>query len=149
MKAKAHREDIQAVRAQMQFDKELAEANVSDLCSAVFDMQKILVSPTCNNSICFYRGGYHSLNFSIFDEGLKVGHNYFWEETEGGKGSNEIISNLHNFMLIKLRSSVKEFRFYADNCGGQNKNRIVFSFFSWFCLHYQVSSSTKLILTKS
>ena len=54
---------------------------------------------------------------------------FVWNETFGRKGANEISSCLWQFIKVKANSEVKEFRFYSDNCGAENRNKMLYSMY--------------------
>ena len=59
---------------------------------------------------------------------------YIWREFEGDRGANNIASCL--LMDLKRRGwmngpNFSELTYIADNCGGQNKNKIVVRFLMW------------------
>ncbi|DBA03118.1 TPA: hypothetical protein N0F65_003365 [Lagenidium giganteum] len=54
--------------------------------------------------------------------------NYIYTGRIGGRGSNEVISMLHDFLQIDEQSD-KVLTVYAGNCGGENKNNYVLKFF--------------------
>ena len=59
---------------------------------------------------------------------------YIWREDEGDRGANNIASCL--LMDLKRRGwfnspNFSELTYIADNCGGQNKNKIVVRFLMW------------------
>jgi hypothetical protein len=72
---------------------------------------------------------YYSLKkayqFGIVDEELDNHFHYIYMESEGGKGCDQVVSMvLHYLRCIQKRKS-KNLIFWADNCGGQNKNSTV------------------------
>lgn len=61
--------------------------------------------------------------------GTAKGHFYLWNETIGNRGSNEIASYVFTFLQQKSKNGVDKFRFYTDNCSGQNRNRIIIAMY--------------------
>lgn len=61
-----------------------------------------------------YNLGIHSFNTGI-------GHMYVWNETQGGRGSQDISSIVRKH-LIHYASTHKHIVLYSDACGGQNRN---------------------------
>jgi len=60
--------------------------------------------------------------FGIVDEELDQHVHYIYMESEGGKGCDPVVSmHLNNFQKRRSRYLI----FWADNCGGQNKNSTV------------------------
>lgn len=140
-----HRRQIEEARKAKELDK--AEAVIKkNLCTASYDLQKILTCPITNNSLAFYKTSYHCLNFSVFDMGSKQGHNFFWEERDGGKGCKEIIGCLEKFILEKVASGYTEFRFYSDNCWPQNKNQYLFTFYVWMAKKFNISITHRYLI---
>ena len=63
-------------------------------------------------------------NFSIFDIANKEAICYCYDESIGSKGSNEVASFVFDYIAKKVKT---DFRFYSDNCSGQNRKRYVFA----------------------
>ena len=90
----------------------------------------------------FSEGYYYSLIdvncFGIADE---MGDNsnllnaFYYFEQAGKKGGNNVVSLVYKFLkmkgLLNKEGPIGEITFNFDNCAGQNKNRIVLSFFCW------------------
>ena len=55
---------------------------------------------------------------------------YTYDEREAGKGPNEVISFLHDF-LVNRQIQSQDVRIHADNCTGQNKNKYVIWYLIW------------------
>jgi len=55
---------------------------------------------------------------------------YTYDEREAGKGANEVISFLPNF-LANRNIPTPDIRIPADNCAGQNKNKSVIWYLLW------------------
>lgn len=109
-------------------DKEEAKIK-SDICAACFDVEQTLTTPRSNVSIMYYKRKLSIYNFTVFELGSCQGSCYVWNETIGGKGANEISSCLWEFIGRKATSGTKEFRFYSDNCGAQNRNKFLYSMY--------------------
>ena len=75
----------------------------------------------------------NNYNLTIYDYGTSQGINNIWNEFIAGRGSNEVGSCLYRFIEEKALRGTKEFSFYSDACGGQNRNRHILSLF-WFVL---------------
>lgn len=116
------------VRRLMAIDKEIASGDKT-ICAANYDLQKILVTPKSDISIMYYLSKLCVWNFTIYELGIAQGHCNIWNETIGKRGSNETASFVLVFMQNKSKSGVNKFRFYTDNCGGQNRNKNIFSMY--------------------
>lgn len=118
------------VRSLKDSDKQRAKQS-NDVVTACYDLQKILNTPQSEVSVFYYKRKLAAYNFTIYDMGKNKGHCYFWDETIGRKGSNEISSFVFDFIKNKVQEGFTEFNFYSDSCGGQNKNRIVFAMYAY------------------
>lgn len=56
----------------------------------------------------------------------KQGYCYMWDESVAKRGANEVATCVCDFIKKFVLKGVKEFRFWSNNCAGQNRNRIVF-----------------------
>ena len=68
------------------------------------------------------------------EDGIDRMNAYIWREFEGDRGANNIASCL--LMDLKRRGwmsrpNFSELTYIADNCGGQNKNKVVVRFLMW------------------
>ena len=68
-------------------------------------------------------------NFTIFDMTTDCGYCHIWNETIGNRGSNEVASFVLKFIEEKVLFGYDEFVFYTDSCGGQNRNKNLYSAF--------------------
>ncbi|KAL4704116.1 hypothetical protein ACJJTC_001043 [Scirpophaga incertulas] len=125
-----HIANKQVVRALKDSDKCRA-MNSDYVVTACYDLQKILNTPQSEVSVFYYKRKLATYNFTIYDMGKRKGYCYLWDETIGRKGSNEISSFVFYFIKTKVEEGYKEFNFYSDSCGGQNKNRTVFAMYAY------------------
>ncbi|KAL4718003.1 hypothetical protein ACJJTC_003953 [Scirpophaga incertulas] len=109
-------------------DKNDAAAN-NKVVAATFDFQKVLVTPYGDVSVLYYKRRLATLNFTVFDLASKIGTCYMWHDGIAKRGSIEVSSCLLNFIKHYVEKGVTDFRFWSDNCSGQNRNRIVFSLY--------------------
>jgi len=91
-----------------------------------FDLQSVLYTPCSEVSGFYYKRKFNAYNFTIYDQATRDGRCFFWNETDGEKGSNEIGTALWSH-LNSLPTTVKEVSFISDCCGGQNRNRFIAS----------------------
>ncbi|XP_055904460.1 uncharacterized protein LOC129940227, partial [Eupeodes corollae] len=128
--------------------------NVSEttVC-AVFDLQAVMQCPRGDICAFYYKSRLNSFNFTIveLDKSNKNKKDstyccyknvncYFWDETQGKRGSNELGSCLFNFLQsIDARSAGQKVDviFYSDNCGGQNKNKFIASLCSFAVVYFE------------
>jgi len=101
-----------------------------DTLTVAFDMMQNQPLPKINVTEQYYSRQLwlYTLGIVIHSRKQKPGdvRLYTWLETDSGKGSNEITSALHNFLIsIKkrvARRGYKRLHLYCDSCAAQNKN---------------------------
>lgn len=71
------------------------EAAASETCYvAIFGLQKALPYPKLTTSLAYYKQNMYVYNFSIHSFNNQKGYMYVWDETEEGRGSQEVASAL-------------------------------------------------------
>lgn len=125
-------------------DKERAQ-NDKNLCVACFDLQKVLATPQSNVSDFYYKSKYATYNFTIYDIGRNDGYCYVWHEEIAKRGSNEIASCLWNFLELQKSKGIETVILYSDNCGGQNRNHVVFSMFVYAATKFQIKITHRFL----
>lgn len=106
-------------------DQEVAKKPIAkNLAVVSFDYEKTLICPKAKESAFYYRRKLSVNNFTVVRAGKANEERcYVYDETVAKKGGNEVASLLYHFSVEKIDLGVKEFRWYCDNCWGQNKNR--------------------------
>lgn len=89
-----------------------------------FDLEAVLSTPHAGDSQIYYRRKLAVYNFTILESASQQGFNYIWDETEGGRGANDIGSALLDY-LRKLPATVTHVTSFSDTCGGQNRNQFI------------------------
>ncbi|XP_072401358.1 uncharacterized protein [Diabrotica undecimpunctata] len=103
------------------------------------DYQKNLNLPNITTNDAYYKRQLTFISFNIHVMSTNQPIFYCYPETVGGKGSNEVVSFLHNFIFLCLNENVGHLAIFCDSCGGQNKNFTMFRF-----LHYVVHIAKRL-----
>lgn len=75
----------------------------------------------------------------MFDAAGKEGFCYVWDESVARRGANEVSSCLYDFIEEFVKRGTREFRFWSDNCAGQNKNRIMFAMYAFAAKKFGVN----------
>ncbi|KAL4716554.1 hypothetical protein ACJJTC_010218 [Scirpophaga incertulas] len=109
------------------------------ILAAVFDFQKVLSCPHGQVSLFYYKRKLSCLDFTVFDMARKKAFCYMWDETIAKRGANEVGSCLLDFIEQNTQNGVEEFRFWSDNCAGQNRNRFVFFIYTYCAKKFNVS----------
>lgn len=118
----------------------------NNVITATFDFQKILSSPCAEVSTFYYKRKLHAYNFTVFELNSNRASCYVWDETVAKKGAVEVATCLFRFISTKHETSgITKFNFWSDNCGGQNKNKIIFSFYIWIAQKLHVDISHKFL----
>lgn len=64
---------------------------------------------------------------------------YCWHQHTAKRGANEIASFVYKFIETTVPKGIKDYHFWSDNCGGQNRNRIVFLMYMYACYKFKIS----------
>ncbi|KAL4706187.1 hypothetical protein ACJJTC_015055 [Scirpophaga incertulas] len=120
-------------------DKRDALSSSGKIISATFDFQKVLNTPYGEISVFYYKRKLNTMNFTVYNLAAKAATCYMWHEAEGKRGSNEVSSCLSDFISKGVDAGAVEFRFWSDNCAGQNRNRIVFAAYMLLSQKYNIT----------
>jgi len=116
-------------------DDKKAPQRDSRIVYACYDLQKVMTLPKCPVGQLYYLRKLNVFNFTIwalYGKG-KIRLCYVWNESESLRGANEVASAVFKFIEEMVeRFEVKEFRFWSDNCSGQNKNRYLLYVYSMY-----------------
>ncbi len=139
----AHQKSYQAERALYNFEREQSKLQRRELregkrrvdeCVEHISMdygQSIAVPHTVDQlGGTFYLHMRNFLLFGIFSVLENIQLCYTYDEREAGKGANEVLSFLHDFLANRLTKTA-DIRIHADNCRGQNKNKYVMWYLVW------------------
>ncbi|CAG9817163.1 unnamed protein product [Phaedon cochleariae] len=91
-----------------------------------FDLQQVLLAPYFNVKSFYYKRKLCVYNLTIYDHGAGKGYCYVWDETIAQRGSCDIASCIVQHINTQC-SEAEHISLYSDGCGGQNKNRFVFT----------------------
>ncbi|CAH1645619.1 unnamed protein product [Spodoptera littoralis] len=111
----------------------------NDVLTAVYDFQKVHGLPYGETSILYYKRKLTVFNFTVYEMGSRVAKCYVWDESTAKRGANEVSSCLYNYIKEHHQKGIKIFNFWSDNCGGQNRNRIVFAAYLRAAKAFQVT----------
>ncbi|KAJ8918941.1 hypothetical protein NQ315_016843 [Exocentrus adspersus] len=113
-KAEVFYERKRTLRYKCQRDKE-SEA----IC---MDFQKNLPVPNITSNDVYYKRQLSVFSFNIHILATNESVFYVYPETVARKGSDEVLSMLHHFIMNYLDQEIKHVHIFCDSCGGQNKN---------------------------
>lgn len=140
-----HLDRSEQARKLMKIDKNVAITDKT-VCAVSFDLQQAMDLPHSLVGIWHYKRKISLYNFTIYDLSTKEGFCHVWDETKGKRGSDEIGSCLLRFIKIKIAEGVNDFKFYSDNCSGQNKNQFLYSMLAKIAVDYQVKITQRYLV---
>lgn len=115
---KLHLASADQARAALKADQLKASEEIY-VCT--FDLQKALAFPKLSTSVAYYKRNLYVYNFGIHSFNARTGFMYVWDETEGGRGSQDVSSCIVKH-LKEHASTHKNIVFFSDSCTGQNRN---------------------------
>lgn len=120
-------------------NKKIKARNDREFEAIAVDYQKNVSLPNITTNDVYYRRQLSMYTFNIHV--LSTGQSYFYcyPETTAKKGSNEVMSFLHHFIINYLDKRVKQLSIFCDSCGGQNK---YYNLIKW--LHFITNQSNLL-----
>lgn len=128
----SHIKDKDECKRQFLSDQNIAKEDDSVVCAS-FDLQKVLNTPHGDNMLLYYSRKYAFYNETVYESGTRSAYCYLWGETDGNRGTNEICTIVHKYLLeVDGRGNVKSVALYCDSCTGQNKNKAMLSMLATF-----------------
>lgn len=124
----SHHEKAAQGYQSLRSDSEKCKADASSVLFT-FDLQQNLPVPTLTHGPMFYMRQLWVYNFGIHDCCSNSAVMCVWNETIAGRGSNEIISCLLEY-ITQIPPQIKTLTCYSDSCFGQNKNSQIICFWS-------------------
>jgi len=136
-----HEEEKNATYKEHIDDQSIPRNDKSVLCCS-FDLQAVLATPRSDSVLLFYARKYATYNFTVYESVSRIGTCFVWGEADGRRGSNEIATCLHRYIMSvdnRQGCKIKHIVMYCDCCAGQNRNRIVLAM-----LKYSLSLTTSI-----
>ena len=100
-----------------------AEEDQDSMVIAV-DLQQTLPVPKLNINRAYYTRKLWLYNLCVYDVKAQKPTLYLWDETQGGRGADDIASCIHRWIRDNANGR-KKLKIFADNCAAQNKNRTI------------------------
>jgi hypothetical protein len=104
-----------------------AEAAENKCHLAEFDLQAVCYCPKTNAKALFYKRRLAVYDLTVYNTTNKTASCYMWHEGIAKRGSIEISSCIFNY--LRGNADGKEWNFFSDTCGGQNRNLNVATMF--------------------
>ncbi|KAG3061705.1 hypothetical protein PC121_g12858 [Phytophthora cactorum] len=116
-----------AKQMRLEYQQDLQSAS-EDHAVIVVDFSQNLTLPgvTSTPSQWYFLSLVNVSVFGIYYANTGIQYNYVYDESVTGKGTDEVNSMLYHFVhQIVIPNGHRKLTIYADNCGGQNKNKFV------------------------
>lgn len=115
---KLHLAKADQARNALKSDQKKASDNIYVL---TFDLQKALPFPKVATSVAYYKKNLYVYNLGVHSFNIGTGFMYMYNETEGGRGSQDVASCVVKH-LKEFAANHKHIILYSDSCTGQNRN---------------------------
>lgn len=113
-------------------NKEKSQLSTETTKVLMMDLQKCLPTPYLTNNQSFYFLKLWTLNLTIYDATEKKSFCMVWDESEAGRGGNEIASALLKWAEQSIaNSSIEHLIIWSDNCPSQNRNIMICMSYFW------------------
>ncbi|CAG9781780.1 unnamed protein product [Diatraea saccharalis] len=112
-------------------DKETSKGSERKSITLMMDMQKCLATPLLTNSQSFYLRKLWTFNETLQNDTENKSFCMMWDETQGGRGANEVGSCIIQWVLHHKSNETKEITIWSDNCAGQNRNIVLIYCYFW------------------
>ena len=113
-----HLESADQPREALKSDSEKAS---DKLYVCTFDLQKALPFPKLSTSVAYYKRNLYVYNLGVHSFNFKTGFMYVWDETEGGRGLQDVASGVAKHLKGNAGTH-HQVILYCDSCTGQNRN---------------------------
>lgn len=114
--------------------KEKSKLAIDDISVEVlcFDYEQNLPLPHVPAGDVFYKRQLWMYNFCVHSAKNGTSTFYMYDEVTSKKGSNEVISFLHNYLVTYLPDTVRTLYLFSDNAFAQNKNQTIVKYLYTF-----------------
>ena len=127
-----HKQEYRACRAAYESDIKEAKVFASDTSMFSFDFQQVVEIPSMPQQLSqsYYWSPFKLYVFGIVNDAIDQHYHAMFTEAQQWKGANQVVSLLHCF-LTSIKQLTPKVHLWADNCGGQNKNKTMLWYLSW------------------
>ena len=145
-----HQAEKEAVNAYFQeLQAKVKQGEDKGVVVASFDLEKVLGTPHGKSMLIGYSRKLAVYNFTIYESGTKKVLCYVWNETEAGRGSNEITSCVLDYLKRKDLEEVNSVYLACDSCFGQNRNKTMLAMIHSFVQHAEHLKSVEVLFLVS
>lgn len=83
----------------------------------------------------FYKRQFSTYNYCIYEGRTGHGTMHLWHENEANRGSNEVVSIIHNYIITNFNplppNQSRTLTIWSDRCTGQTNNYIILCYFKY------------------
>lgn len=119
-----HHRKAERAREMLKHDTIESQDPESTKCCLSMDLQQVMFVPSLTHSDMFYLSQLSCYNLGVHIGDTNEAYMCMWHEGVASRGANEIASCLLHIVNHGLTIK-KHLVIWCDNCGGQNKNRIL------------------------
>lgn len=128
---RTHKTNAECARKKLKDAEKRSKQEPSFLCFT-FDLEKTQPIPYLNTNVVYYKRQMWMYNLGINTRHDNKGYMQVWTETQGKRGSVEIVSCISEFLSNMDISKIDHIHTFSDCCGGQNRNKTVLAFIVFF-----------------
>lgn len=117
---------------------------------ACYDLQAVMTVPNGEISTFYYKSKINCLNFTISELKRDNTACFFWDESQGHRGANEIGTCVLKYLQNKSSCADEylDIVFYSDNCCGQQKNQFIIGVYIYAVQYLKIKSITHKFLIR-
>lgn len=142
-----HTTEYRKCRECYENDRKASSIDTCETRCHSFDFQQIVEIPHAplQPGAWYYWSPFKLHVFGIVNEGSQQHYHTVYTESQQGKGANQVISLLHCYLTTD-DNIARTIYLWADNCGGQNKNKTMIWYLSWFIQQSTIAPDSALEL---
>ena len=141
-----HKNSAEFAHECLKINEKMSKNENSSLLCFTFDLGRTQPIPYLNTSVVLYKRQMWLYTLGINTRHNNKGHVCIWQETEGKRGSNEVVSCLYAFLQSIDLSKYLEIHSFSYGCSGQNWNKTLITFFMYVCQSTHIQSWTHTFL---
>ena len=125
-----HKKKAKSAYDNLQSDTQVAKKD-NDIHVITIDLQQCLPTPHLTVGVTFYKRQLWTFNFGVHNVASDDAYMYMWSEDVAGRGADDIISCINQYIQHNVLNNVKHLIVYSDSCFAQNKNINLISYWSY------------------
>ena len=115
---------LSAAREAQDFLRRQKDDTNDDQMVIAVDLQQTLPCPKLSVNRAYYTRKVWLYNLCVYDVKAKKPTMYVWDESQGGRGADDVASCIHRWLRDNANGR-RKLRIFCDNCAAQNKNKTI------------------------